>query len=64
METAMRAQREKIQALNAAGVDKSELDTAKAKYKGQLAEYEQFCQQMELKEQKERIYYDMLGRVL
>jgi hypothetical protein len=64
METAMRAQREKIAALKAGDVSNDTLTEAQAKYKGQLAEYKQFCQQMDLVEQPERIYYDMLGRVL
>lgn len=63
METAMRAQREKVQALKIAGVDDDEITVARAKYRAQLREYSIFCEEMGLKEQKERIYYDMRGRV-
>ena len=63
METAMRAQREKIDALKAAKVSSDEITLAKAKYQAQLNEYSRFCRQMGLKEQRERIYYDMRGRL-
>ena len=63
METAMRAQREKVDALKAAKVDADEIAIAKAKYKSQLGEYAQYCKKMGLVEQSERIYYDMRGRV-
>ena len=63
METAMRAQREKVDALKAAKVDADEIAIAKAKYKSQLEEYAQYCKKMGLVEQRERIYYDMRGRV-
>lgn len=63
METAMRAQREKIDALKTAKVSSDEITLAKAKYQAQLNEYSRFCRQMGLKEQRERIYYDMRGRL-
>lgn len=63
METAMRAQREKVDALKAAKVDPDEIMLARAKYQAQLNEYSQFCRKMGLPEQRERIYYDMRGRV-
>lgn len=63
METAMRAQREKVDALKVAKVDPDEIMIARAKYQAQLNEYSQFCRKMGLKEQRERIYYDMRGRV-
>ncbi|MEE1085813.1 MAG: phage minor capsid protein [Schaedlerella sp.] len=63
METSMRAQREKVQLLKEAKVDDEEIMIAKAKYQAQLNEYSQFCKEMGLKEQRERIYYDMRGRV-
>lgn len=63
METAMRAQREKVDALKAAKVDKEEITLAKAKYQAQLDEYGRFCYEMGLQQQRERIYYDMRGRV-
>lgn len=63
METAMRAQREKVDALKAADADAEEITLARAKYQAQLNEYSQFCKKMGLNEQRERIYYDMRGRV-
>lgn len=63
METAMRAQREKIDALKAAKVSSDEITLAKAKYQAQLNEYARFSRKMGLVEQRERIYYDMRGRL-
>lgn len=63
METAMRAQREKIDALKAAKVSPDEITLAKAKYQAQLNEYARFSRKMGLVEQRERIYYDMRGRL-
>lgn len=63
METAMRAQREKIDALKAAKVSPDEITLAKAKYQAQLNEYARFSKKMGLVEQRERIYYDMRGRL-
>ena len=63
METAMRAQREKVDALKAAKADSDEITLVKAKYQEQLNEYSQFCKKMGLKEQRERIYYEMRGRL-
>lgn len=63
METAMRAQREKVRLLQAGGADPDDVLIAKAKYQGQLNEYSRFCRRMGLTEERERIYYDMRGRV-
>lgn len=63
METAMRAQREKVRLLQAGGADLDDVLIAKAKYQGQLNEYSRFCRKMGLPEERERIYYDMRGRV-
>lgn len=63
METAMRAQREKVKLLQAGGADKDEVILHKAKYQGQLNEYSRFCRKMSLTEERERIYLDMRGRV-
>lgn len=63
METAMRAQREKVQLLKEGGADPDDVMFARAKYQGQLNEYSRFCKKMGLKEERERIYYDMRGRV-
>ena len=63
METAMRAQREKVRLLEAGGSDQDEIILHKAKYQGQLNEYSRFCRKMSLTEERERIYLDMRGRV-
>ena len=63
METAMRAQREKVKLLQAGGADQDEIILHKAKYQGQLNEYSRFCRKMSLTEERERIYYDMRGMV-
>lgn len=63
METAMRAQREKVQLLQSGGADPDEIMIARAKYQGQLNEYARFSRQMGLKQERDRIYLDMRGRV-
>lgn len=63
METAMRAQREKVQLLQHGGADPNEVILQKAKYQGQLNEYSRFCRKMSLTEERERIYLDMRGKV-
>ena len=63
METAMRAQREKVCLLKYGGADPDEVILQKAKYQGQLNEYSRFCRKMKLTEERERIYLDMKGRV-
>lgn len=63
METCMRAQREKVELLKKGGADPDDVTLARAKYQGQLNEYSRFCKKMGLTEERERIYYDMRGRV-
>lgn len=63
METAMRAQREKVALLKEAHADPDDIMLARAKYQAQLDEYGRYCKKMRLPEQRERIYYDMRGRV-
>ena len=63
METAMRAQREKVQLLQKGGADRDEVMLQKAKYQGQLDEYAQFSRKMGLNQERERIYMDGRGRV-
>lgn len=63
METAMRAQREKVVLLKHGGADPDDVMLARAKYQGQLNEYSRFCKKMGLTEERERIYYDMRGRI-
>ena len=63
METAMRAQREKVQMLQDSGADRQEVMLQKAKYQGQLNEYAAFSRKMGLKKERERIYLDMRGKI-
>ena len=63
METAMRAQREKVQMLQDGGADPDEVMLQKAKYQGQLNEYAVFSRKMGLKEERERIYIDGRGKI-
>ena len=63
METAMRAQREKVQLLQHGGADPQEVMLMKAKYQGQLNEYAKFSKKMKLEQEHERIYLDMRGRI-
>lgn len=63
METCMRAQREKVELLKKGDADPDDVMIARAKYQGQLNEYSRFCKKMGLTEERERIYYDMRGRV-
>lgn len=63
METAMRAQRQKVKMLQQGGADPDDVVIAKAKYQAQLQEYKNFCDDMELIPQMQRVYIDSLGRV-
>ena len=63
METAMRAQRQKVQLLKEGGADPDDVMLARCKYQGQLDEYARFSKQMGLKQERERIYLDVRGRV-
>ena len=63
METAMRAQRQKVKLLKEGGADPDDVMLARCKYQGQLDEYARFSKKMGLKQERERIYLDMRGRV-
>ncbi len=63
METAMRAQREKVQLLKQGGADPDDILNARCKYQAMLDEYSEFSKKFKLPEQCERIYYDLRGRV-
>lgn len=63
MKVAMRAQREKVQLLRKGGADPDVVTVEKAKYQGQLNEYAKFSGEMGLKEERERVYYDVRGRI-
>ena len=63
METAMRAQREKVELLKKGDADPDEVMLARCKYQAQLNEYARFSKKMGLKQERERIYLDMKGRI-
>lgn len=63
METAMRAQREKVKLLQEGKADKDDIINAKCKYQAMLDEYKEFSKKFNLPEQRERIYADLRGRV-
>lgn len=63
IERCMRAQREKVELLKEGGADKDDIMLARCKYQAQLDEYKRFSKVMKLPEQRERIYYDMKGRI-
>lgn len=63
METSMRAQREKVRLLQSGGADKDVVLNEKIKYQGQLDEYKRFSNKMDLKQQRQRVYLDLNGRV-
>lgn len=63
METAMRAQRQKVNLLQEGNADPDDVLTAKCKYQAQLQEYGDFSKKMDLKQERDRIYLDMQGRV-
>lgn len=56
METALRAQRAKVQLLREGGAEKDEVTLAQCKYQAMLDEYKRFSRTMGLQEQAERIY--------
>lgn len=63
LETNMGAQRQKVKLLQQAGASQDDIMLARCKYQAQLDEYKAFCERMGLQEQRERIYYDLQGRV-
>lgn len=63
METNMRAQREKIKLLKEGGADQTDVLGAQAIYRRQMDDYVKFAKAMGMKQQKERIYVDGLGKV-
>ena len=63
METSMRAQRKKAKLLEESGADLQDVIAAKARYQGQIQEYKQFSEAMNIKAQMERVYIDNVGRV-
>ena len=62
METNMRATREKISLLKIGNGAEEDILALQARYRAQMNEYSRFAKKMGLKEQKERIYMDALGK--
>lgn len=63
METAMRAKRAEVRALERGGAEPIDITIAKARYQGQLAEYKRFSDAMGVPTQMNRVYIDGLGRI-
>ena len=63
METNMRAYRERIKILKESGGSEVDILATQARYRAQMNEYAKFSGAMGLKQQKERIYADGLGKV-
>ena len=63
METNMRAQREKVALMKEGDADPDDIMIERCKYQSQLNEYKAFSRKFNLLEQRERIYYDLRGRV-
>lgn len=61
METAMRAQRQKIKLMEEAGANPDDITTTKCKYQAMLDEYADFSKKFNLPQQRERIYQDLHG---
>lgn len=63
METNMRAYRERIKILKESGGSEVDILATQARYRTQMNEYAKFSDAMGLKQQKERIYADGLGKM-
>ena len=63
METNMRAYRERIKILKESGGSETDILATQARYRAQMNEYARFSDAMGLKQQKERIYADGLGKM-
>jgi hypothetical protein len=63
LETLMRKQRQDIKLLKGGNVKEDDLINTQAKYRGTMAQYKAFSENMGLPQQKERIYMDGLGKV-
>lgn len=63
LETAMRAQRQKIHLLEEAGADEEDIINARCRYRGTSQEYTRFSKAMGLPQQRERVTADGLGNI-
>lgn len=59
----MRAQRQKIKLLKQAGADENDIISARCKYCALSAEYTDFCDKMNLPQERQRVYSDGLGNI-
>lgn len=59
----MRAQRQKIKLLKQAGADENDIISARCKYRALSAEYTDFCDKMNLPQERQRVYSDGLGNI-
>lgn len=59
----MRAQRQKIKLLKQAGADENDIISARCKYRALSAEYTDFCDKMNLPQERHRVYSDGLGNI-
>ena len=63
LETAMRAQRQKIKLLEVGGADEDDIIAARCRYIGTSQEYTRFSKAMDLPQQRERVTVDGLGNI-
>ena len=63
LETIMRKQRQDIHLLKQSGASDEEIKAARAKYRKTSAEYSDFADTMNMKQRRDRVTVDGLGRV-
>lgn len=63
LETAMRAERQKIKLLQDGGASEDDIINARCRYRGTSQEYSMFSKAMELPQQRERVTVDGLGNI-
>lgn len=59
----MRAQREEVQLLEEGGTDSKDITIERCKYQAQIDEHKAFSKASDFPEQRERVYYNLRGRV-
>jgi hypothetical protein len=63
IETLMRKQRQDIKLLEHGEASQDDIIAAKSRYRSTMAQYADFSEKMGLPQQKDRVYYDGLGKV-
>jgi hypothetical protein len=63
LETLMRAQRQKIKLLKSGGASEEIIQNTQINYRETMRQYKTFSKEMNLPQQRERIYIDGLGRL-